>query len=123
MKRVSLVLILAMLPAAAVDPPQAAHDAEPAHISGIVRNGRTGDPLPGVQVAIEGTGVGAVTKADGTYELMNVPSGELRVRFVRMCFNPTTVEVRIDDSTPSRRVTLGLPVIYEMPSCLGRTAG
>ncbi|MDZ7374228.1 MAG: carboxypeptidase regulatory-like domain-containing protein, partial [candidate division KSB1 bacterium] len=44
-------------------------------IAGRVTDAQTGDPLPGVNVMIEGTSMGAATDADGYYVILRVPPG------------------------------------------------
>ena len=53
-------------------------------IAGTVTEGATGDPLPGVNVVVEGTQQGASTAPDGTYEITGVEAGThtLRASFV-----------------------------------------
>jgi len=42
-------------------------------ISGQITDSETGDPLPGVNVFLEGTALGAATDVDGFYYILNVP--------------------------------------------------
>ena len=53
-------------------------------ISGTVTDADTGDPLPGVNVIIDGTTLGAVTDVDGDYFIANLETGtyDLRASFV-----------------------------------------
>jgi hypothetical protein len=51
-------------------------------IGGAVRN-RTGAPLAGVTVAIEGGAIETVTNSEGRYALSHVPSGEVTLRVIR----------------------------------------
>ncbi len=44
-------------------------------ISGVVTDGETGDPLPGANVIVEGTNLGAATGLDGEFFIINVPPG------------------------------------------------
>ncbi|NIA11320.1 MAG: TonB-dependent receptor plug domain-containing protein, partial [Nitrospiraceae bacterium] len=48
-------------------------------ISGVVKDKKSGDPLPGVNVVIEGTNMGAATDASGRYFILNVPPGKYTV--------------------------------------------
>ncbi len=41
-------------------------------IVGVVKDKSTGEPLPGVNVSIEGTTYGAATDVDGFYVILNV---------------------------------------------------
>ncbi len=44
-------------------------------ISGTVKNKQTSDPLPGVNITVEGTTLGASTDLDGYYVILQVPPG------------------------------------------------
>ncbi len=58
--------------------------AQTGKIAGQVTESETGEPLPGVNVVIEGTTQGATTNADGYYTILNVSPGAytLRATFV-----------------------------------------
>jgi hypothetical protein len=49
-------------------------------LSGKVTDDATGEPLPGCNVVIAGTVMGASTDADGTYFILNVPPGKYDVQ-------------------------------------------
>ncbi len=49
-------------------------------ISGVVKDAESGDPLPGVNIIIDGTMMGASTGLDGTYFIINIPPGIYSVR-------------------------------------------
>ncbi|MFZ5515987.1 MAG: TonB-dependent receptor [Candidatus Zhuqueibacterota bacterium] len=49
-------------------------------ISGLVVDAESGDPLPGANVIIDGTMMGASTTLDGYYYIINVPPGTYSVR-------------------------------------------
>lgn len=51
-------------------------------IGGAVRD-RTGAPLSGVTVAVEGGAIESVTNSEGRYALSRVPSGEVTLRLIR----------------------------------------
>jgi outer membrane receptor for ferrienterochelin and colicin len=53
-------------------------------IAGVVKDKQTGEPLPGVNVLIQGTTLGASTDIDGYYVIVNVPVGvhELQVSYI-----------------------------------------
>lgn len=48
-------------------------------ISGVVRDSRTREPLPGVNVTIPGTSLGAASGVDGHFVILNVPPGKVKV--------------------------------------------
>jgi hypothetical protein len=71
-------------------------------ITGRVTDAETGDPLPGVNVVIEGEQQGATTDADGYYTILNVAPGNytLRASFVGYTAQSVAnVEVNIDLTT------------------------
>ncbi len=45
-------------------------------IAGSIKDAETGEPLPGVNVVVEGTTLGAATSAKGQYSILNIPPGE-----------------------------------------------
>ncbi len=49
-------------------------------IVGVVTDKSSGEPLPGVNISIEGTTYGAATDVDGFYVILNVPVGVYDVR-------------------------------------------
>ena len=71
-------------------------------ISGIVTDAESKDPLPGVNVILEGTQLGAATGVDGSFMILNVPPGVYTVRMSMMGYTDTRIEnirVRIDLTT------------------------
>ncbi len=71
-------------------------------IAGVVKDAKTGDPLPGVNVIIEGTTMGAATDAEGYYFIINVPPGTYNIRAQMIGYRPevrTNVLVRVDLTT------------------------
>lgn len=69
----AFLALLLMLPASAL-----AQDT--GTISGTVTDSQTGEPLPGVNVALANTTRGAATTADGEYTIENVPAGQVTVQ-------------------------------------------
>jgi len=51
-------------------------------ISGIVKDADTGEALPGANVIIEGTTLGASTDLDGYYSIINVPPGRYTLKVI-----------------------------------------
>lgn len=71
-------------------------------IIGKVTDASTGDPLPGVNVIIEGTTMGAATDLDGNYLILNVPPGTYTLSASMIGYakkTVTNVQVRIDLTT------------------------
>ncbi|MEP0548599.1 MAG: TonB-dependent receptor [Rhodothermales bacterium] len=65
--RIAAFLVAFLVPFAAV--------AQTGGVRGIVVDAETGVPLPGVNVAVEGTALGAATGKNGTYDLDAIPAG------------------------------------------------
>lgn len=82
--------------------PGVIYPANTGKISGQVVDGESGEPLPGVNVIIEETSLGAATNANGQYFILNVPPGTYSVT-ARMIgykkFTKTNVRVRVDLTT------------------------
>lgn len=71
-------------------------------IAGIVKDARTGEALPGVNILVEGTVLGAATDTDGYYVILNVPPGSYTVRATFIGYTDYTVtqaRVNIDQTT------------------------
>jgi hypothetical protein len=71
-------------------------------ISGTVRN-NAGVAVPGTHVVITELGRQAVTGADGTYSLTNVPFGTYDVRISNVCKNSLSALVTVDGAETSNR--------------------
>lgn len=71
-------------------------------IAGMVKDAESGMPLPGVNVLIEGTSMGAATDLKGEYIIINVPPGTYAIKAMMMGYTPqryTEVRVSIDLTT------------------------
>ncbi len=60
-------------------------------ITGRVTDAETGQPLPGVDVTVEGTMMGASTNVDGYYTILNVPPGTYTIKCSMIGYAKTTV--------------------------------
>ncbi|MBN1780071.1 TonB-dependent receptor [bacterium] len=70
-------------------------------ITGTVVDQSTGEPLPGANVVIEGTTLGAAADVDGNYTILYIPPGTYNVHVSVIGYTPvavTDVRVRIDQS-------------------------
>ncbi|MGH1366791.1 MAG: TonB-dependent receptor [Calditrichia bacterium] len=78
-------------------------------ISGIVRDKDSGEALPGVNVVIKESLLGASTDVDGTFIILNVPPGTHTVSFSYVGYQSTDIEgVRVvTDLTKRLEVELG----------------
>ena len=87
--------------------------AQTGKIAGIVTEAETGEPLPGVNVLIEGTTRGTTTNSDGYYVLLNMEPGNYAVRASFIGFAPKIVrDVRVNiDQTTTLDISLTQQVI------------
>ncbi|MDB4887578.1 MAG: TonB-dependent outer membrane protein SusC/RagA [Gemmatimonadetes bacterium] len=107
-----LVVGAALLCAAALTVPRAAAAAPVAGaprlrpsapagiVTGTVTDAASHQPVAAAQVIVVGTGIGAVTDAQGHYRLVGVPAGSVRIRARRIGYGSTdqTVAVRDNES-------------------------
>lgn len=71
-------------------------------ITGVVKDGESGTLLPGVNVIIEGTTMGAATDLKGEYVILNIPPGVYEIKASMIGYTPqryTEVRVSIDLTT------------------------
>lgn len=71
-------------------------------IAGKVADAKTGEPLPGCNIQIVGTTMGAASNSDGEFFIINVPPGEYQVRATMMGYhslNYKNVPVMLDLTT------------------------
>ncbi|MBN2105601.1 TonB-dependent receptor [bacterium] len=65
-------------------------------IMGVVTDARENVPLPGANVMIQGTSLGAATDVNGQYSIINVPPGIYELRVTMMGYQETIIqEVRV----------------------------
>ncbi|HPR86975.1 MAG TPA: TonB-dependent receptor [bacterium] len=82
-------------------------------IVGTVKDDKTGETLPGVNVVLEGTMLGAVTDMDGYIMIINVPPGTYTMQVKMIGYQPKSVaSVRVSvDMTTTVNVTLSQTVV------------
>ncbi len=61
-------------------------------ITGVVRDGTTGETMPGVNVVIEGTLRGASTDSEGVFTISSVAPGKYNLSLTFISYRPLTVE-------------------------------
>ncbi len=64
-------------------------------ISGTVQDATNGDPLPGANVLLQGTSIGASTDINGKYEIRSVVPGSYSVRVTYIGYEPLDVSVAV----------------------------
>jgi outer membrane receptor protein involved in Fe transport len=83
-------LLIAVLVAAA---PLAAQES--GRIVGTVTDAQSGAPVGEAQVFVPGTGLGGLSRANGTYLILGVPAGQHNVRAERIGMSPVTQQVTV----------------------------
>lgn len=76
--------------------------AQSGKLAGRVVDGNTDEPLPFVNILVEGTNLGAASDIDGYYSIIGVPPGEYSVRASAIGYNSQTIQqlrVSIDLTT------------------------
>jgi len=61
-------------------------------IAGQIKDKNTGEPLPGVNVVVEGQSLGASTDIDGMYYIINIPVGEQNIEVTYVGFRTIKME-------------------------------
>jgi len=61
-------------------------------ISGRIVDDKTGEPLPGANVLVLGTTMGAASDIDGVYTILSVPPGNYTLRITMMGYSTTDVK-------------------------------
>src|SRR3990172_1182225 len=82
-------------------------------IIGVVTDRASGGPLPGANVIIDGTSLGAASDLSGTYIILNIPPGVYTIKVSMMGFKELVVEkVRVSiDLTTTINVILDETVL------------
>jgi TonB-linked SusC/RagA family outer membrane protein len=70
-------------------------------IRGIVRQAGLQRPIAGVQISVEGTRLGAITDAEGRFEIANVPEGSARVRVRMIGYTTQLIETGVSATQPA----------------------
>lgn len=66
-----------------------------ATIGGMIQDAQTGDPLPGANVLLVGTGFGASSDIAGKYVVRNVPPGSYTLRVSYVGYRMATLQVQV----------------------------
>ncbi|MDQ7065149.1 MAG: TonB-dependent receptor [candidate division KSB1 bacterium] len=80
-------------------------------IQGKVIGAESGEPLPGANILIEGTTLGAATNANGEFVLKNIPFGQYMLRVTYIGYATKTVPVTLTETTVSVTVELSQDII------------
>ena len=100
-KHVICLLIMFSFALALFIPASGLHAGTTGKIKGRVVDARTGEPLPGVNIQVVGTTLGAATDLDGFYIILNVSPGQylLKVSYIGHASSTVQVQVVVDLST------------------------
>jgi TonB-linked SusC/RagA family outer membrane protein len=71
-------------------------------IEGTVTDAQTQGPVPGVMVAVEGTGRGAFSNQDGRYRILSIPTGVQRVTVSHIGYKRVTRQIEVAEGVTSR---------------------
>ncbi|MCB2205908.1 TonB-dependent receptor [bacterium] len=106
MKRWYALLILLFLPSVVLA-------GSTGKVAGKIVDAETGEGIPGVNVILVGTTLGAATNLDGEYSILNIPPGTYELKATAIGYAPVTVrEVRVNiDLTTRINVELGESVL------------
>ncbi len=69
--------------------------APESNIVGILKDAKTGELLPGANVVLAGTSLGASTDVDGKYSIRNVPPGNYTIRASYIGYEPASASVQV----------------------------
>ncbi|MBC3786508.1 TonB-dependent receptor [Spirosoma utsteinense] len=83
-------------------------------LSGIVRDARTNQPLPGVSVRLLSTNRGAVTDQRGYYVLRNLPAGSYTVQLSSVGYRLIDQAVEVAGSSPVERDIQLQPTVIQL---------
>lgn len=76
--------------------PQIVFGQSNASISGKVTDAETASPLPGADVMLKGTSLGASTDLDGNYTMLSVPPGSYTLRVSYIGYRTREVSIRVE---------------------------
>ena len=100
-RHVICLLIMLFFALALFMPVSGLHAGTTGKIKGRVFDAQTGTPLPGVNVQVVGTNLGAATDLDGFYIILNITPGQylLKVSYIGHASSTVQVQVVVDLST------------------------
>ena len=71
------------------------------HLTGIVLDDQSGQPLAGANVQILGTVLGASANMEGRFQITKLPPGTYRIRISMVSYRARTIEVKIQENQPA----------------------
>lgn len=112
-RRLSVILLISVAAALAGDP-VVAQQIPTVTLSGTVRDAESGEPLPGANVFIAGSLLGTSTGRDGSYELLGVPAGALRLYVSMIGYEPDFRDMLLRTEAVRRFDFSLAPRVYEL---------
>ena len=106
-KQIHIIMIFALLGVLIYTP--AAWPGTTGKIAGIVTDKASGEPLPGANIVVDGTLLGAVSDLDGQYTILSVPPGTFKVHVSYIGYT----KVVVSDVVVNIDLTARLDVIME----------
>ena len=94
-RTLALCLVVGLMAPVSVAPSATAAQQQEGSVFGQILDGDYGDPLLGAEVWVEGTQIRALTAADGSFVLRNVPEGQRQILFRHDCYYPVSVAITI----------------------------
>lgn len=82
-----------------------------ATISGRIVDAATGDPVPGANVVLEGTAIGASTNLEGRYLITKVPPGHYTLKVTYIGYKTATLKVNL---LINRTLTADVKLLYDV---------
>ncbi|HTO94133.1 MAG TPA: carboxypeptidase-like regulatory domain-containing protein, partial [Bacteroidota bacterium] len=105
--------LCAALALLALHPVGGALAQHPGTLSGVIKDSQTGDVLPGANVLLTGTGMGATSDVAGKYMVRTVPAGTYTVRVTYVGYTTVTASVTIPDGGDVKKDFRLAPVAIE----------
>jgi len=99
MKRLAFLLVLGLLLCGGISPLAAATGK----IVGTVKDAESGDPLPGANVILKGSAIGAATNLKGEYRIPRVPPGRYTLVFSYIGYSEQSIEVTVMPDRTTRQ--------------------
>src|SRR3989442_1680669 len=85
-----VVLVFLSMPAASLT-------AQTGTVEGKVTATSAGQPVPGAEVALPGTGIGTRTDATGSFRIRNVSPGAHELRIIAIGYKPVTMHLTVTE--------------------------
>ncbi len=80
-------------------------------IVGTVKDSQTGESLPGANVILQGTAIGAATNIEGIYEISKVPPGNYTLNITYIGYKAKSVPVQVG---PGETITQDISLVYDV---------